>query len=229
MHPRYRTLILFPLLVLGACSSTGRLAEFDLYQKRVIYRPVAECRRMTSSIWVNDPLPEAKTPVTGIAAIFASLIGSAAADAEFRDAVNTDGVARLLSEGIEAGMTERYQGSALRDGEGEADFIIETRLEDVALVSNADGVFLRLRAVQRMLDWRDRSVIFKHRFNEHVPLRFHSTGSPEPAVMTVEGVVSAIELLAMDEAEVQDAVLATAQDAGLILADSFLHAAERAR
>jgi hypothetical protein len=219
--------IVLTLLALTACSSSSRLKEYDFHNKRVMYRPVAECRSMSASVWVNDPAPGGKTPATGVAAIILSLFGSAAADAEFRNSVSTDGVAEVISREIEQALSDRFNSSSQRDGDGEADFIVETRLRDLALKANPDGVFLRVKVEQRLYDWRTRSRIYRQRFDSNVPLRFHSTGIADPAVMTVEGVISAARLLAMSEQEVQDAVLATSRHAGRLMADRFIHAAVR--
>lgn len=209
------------LLLLGACSSSHRLHQYDFHNKRVVFRSTAECRDMNASVWIDDPVPEA-TPWTAVASLFVSLVGSAAADANVKDVVSTQGVAELLATGMQRSMEDRFNITAQHDGDGEADFIVDTRLKGVALVSNADGVFLRLDVEQSMLDWKTRDRIWRMRFDEHVPLRSHSTGIWDPTVMAVEGVISAVELFKMGDAEIQDAVLATARDAGWILADRFV-------
>lgn len=227
MHFRSIVLSLLVLASLAACSSTGRLGEFQFNQKRVVFRSIAETPAMSASVHVNDPAPGA-TPWTAVASVVLSIAGSAAADEGVQNTVSTKGVAALLSEGLESSMKERYHITPMADGEGEADFIVETRLHNVEVTADPGGVFLHLEASQVLFDWRDLSEIYDQDFNEHIALRFNGVGV-DPAVASVIGVISAVQLLTMDEKEIQDAVLATAREAGHVFADDFVRAVARSR
>jgi hypothetical protein len=229
MHLRTIAVAIISIAVLSACSSTGRLKEYSFNEKRVVFRPIAETPSMSASVFVNDPAPGSKNIWSAIGSIFVSVAGSAAASGNVQQTVSTQGIARILMENMQMSMENRYAITAVGESEGEADFILETRLKHVELSSDPGGVFLHLKAEQVLLDWRDLSVIYKQRFDEHVALRFHPVGGFNPAVNAVVGVVSAVQLLSMDETEIQDAVLATAQDAGRMLADNFVRAVARTR
>lgn len=229
MHLRTIAISLLAIALLSACSSTGRLKEYSFHQKRVVFRPIAETPTLTASVFVNDPAHGSKNAWSALGSFFLSLAGSAAASDNVKQTVSTQGVAQILSENMRSTMENRYAISAVGEVEGEADFIVETRLEHVELSSDPGGVFLHLKVKQHLLDWRDLSVIYKQCFDEHVALRFHPVGGVHPAVDAVVGVVSAVQLLSMDEAEVQDAVLATAEDAGRMLSDDFVRAVARTR
>ncbi len=228
MHFRSIVLSLLVLASLAACSSTGRLGEFQFNQKRVVFRSIAETPAMSASVHVNDPAPGA-TPWTAVASVLLSIAGSAAANDGVQNTVNTNGVAALLSEGLESSMKERFHITPMSDGEGEADFIVETRLHNVELTADPGGVFLHLEASQVLFDWRDLSEIYDQDFDEHIALRFNDGGGINPAVASVVGVISAVQLLSMDEKEIQDAVLATAREAGHVFADDFVRAVARSR
>ena len=228
MHLASVRIAIVSLAVLAACSSTGRLGEYNFNQTRVVFRPIAEARAMTASVWVDDPTP-GLTPWTAVASVFLSIVGSAAASDDVSRTINTDGVASMLSEGLEKGMADRYGITTMLEGEGEADFIVETRLRDIELSSDAGGVFLHLKVDQVLLDWNDRSCIYKQGIDQHVALRFNPASMIHPTVATVVGVVSAAQLLAMEDEEIQDAVLATSSDAALMLSDSFINAVARSR
>ncbi len=227
MHLRSVILSLLVLASLAACSSTGRLGEFQFNQKRVVFRSIAETPAMSASVHVNDPAPGA-TPWTAVASVLLSIAGSAAADEGVQNTVNTSGVAALLSEGLESSMLERFHITPMSDGDGEADFIVETRLHNVELTADPGGVFLHLEASQVLFDWRDLSEIYDQDFDEHIALRFNGVGI-DPAVASVIGVISAVQLLSMDEKEIQDAVLATAREAGHVFADDFVRAVAHSR
>jgi hypothetical protein len=73
-----------------------------------------------------------------------------------------------------------------------------------------------------MFSARDSVLVWERNLTQELPLRFHSSGVWHPTVMAVEGVISGVELLAMDEEEVQDAVLYTAQESGYLLGEMIV-------
>lgn len=153
-------------------------------------------------------------------------MGSAAADASFDGDIDTKGVARVLSSGIERSLSERLHVIPVT-GEAEAEYVMTTRLRRVGVHSNADGVFLRVKVDEALFSTRDSTLIWERTLRQELPLRFHSSGIGDPTVMAVEGVVSAVELFAMEEEEIQDAVLFTAEDTGFLIGELIARDAGR--
>ncbi len=207
------------LLVLSACSSTSRLREYPLRGKNVAFISRAECDELSGSVWVDDPDPDDDSPWTAVASLFLSLFGSIAADATFNGTIDTDGAARVVSDGIKRGLVERCGVIPSDPGDPALDFVLATRLRRIGVHSNADGVFLRVKVTEEMYSARDSTLVWERTLRQELPLRFHSTGIWDPTVMAVEGVVSAVELFAMEEEEVQSAVLFTAEDTGFMLGE----------
>ncbi|PLX26262.1 MAG: hypothetical protein C0600_11085 [Ignavibacteria bacterium] len=214
------------VLLLVGCSSTSRLHQYPLRGKKVAFLSRAECSELSGSVWVDDPHPDPENPWTAVAALFISIVGSVAADATFEGDIDTKGVARVLSNGIERSMADHLHVIPVAT-EAEADYIMTTRLRRVGVHSDADGVFLRVKVSEALYSTRDSSVVWESTLRQELPLRFHSTGIGDPTVMAVEGVVSAVELFTLEDEEVQDAVLFTAEDTGLLLGEMIARDARR--
>lgn len=211
--------ILMILLVCSACSSSSRLSQYPLKGKKVAFLSRAECDDVDASVWVNDPAPWAGSPWTSFASWIVSLFGSAAADATFDGAVDTGGAARVLSDGIQRQLVDRCGVVPAEPTDPGLDFTLATRLRDIDIDSNPDGVFLRVKVTEELYSARDSSLVWERTLRQELPLRNHSSGIWDPTVMAVEGVVSAVELLSMEQEEVQSAVLFTAEDTGLALGE----------
>ncbi len=222
MKPRILPVLLITLFLIG-CSSTSRLHEYPLEGKKVVFLHRSEVDELSSSIWVDDPDPDPDTPWTGIVSLLLSIFGTIAADNTFDETVDPAGVASTLSEGIERSMIDRLSVQPVDPASGNADFVLATRLRRLSLRSDADGVFLRVKVTEEMYSAGDSVLVWERNLSQELPLRFHSSGIWHPTVMSVESVISGVELLAMDEDEVQDAVLYTAQESGYLLGDMIVH------
>ncbi len=226
MKPRiFPVFIIF--IVLAGCSSTSRLQEYPIEGKKMLFLHRAEVDELSSSIWVDDPDPDPDTPWTGIVTALLSIIGTIAADESFDQSVDVDGVASVLSEGIERSLIDRLGVVPTDPTAGGHDYVLATRLRRLSLHSNADGVFLRVKVTEEMYSAADSALVWERNLTQEVPLRFHSSGVWHPGVMSVESVVSGVELLAMDDEEVQDAVFYTAQESGYLLGDMIVRDARR--
>jgi len=224
-----KSYILFmSLLMFTACSSSQRIAHYDLRGKTVDFRSSADTHSMSASVWVDNPIPEARSPWTALASLFLSIGGSAKAKAEVKNAVDPSGVAAVLSDALSYNMEQAFGIFSSTEEEEEAEYVMNTRLTRLSLISNADGVFLRLKVEQRFHDVASGRRLWKYTYDERIPLRFHSTGIADPTVMAIEGIISGVELLSMDEAEIQDAVLAATRIAGTRITDRFGRFARRA-
>lgn len=225
MKSRFLLFCLVVLLLVG-CSSTSRLHQYPLHGKKIAFLSRAECSELSGSVWVDDPNPDPENMWTGVAALFLSLIGSVAADATFEGDIDTKGVARVLSNGIERSLADHLRIIPV-ETEAEADYIMTTRLRRVGIHSDADGVFLRVKVSEALFSTRDSSLVWESTLRQELPLRFHSSGIGDPTVMAVEGVISAVELFTLEDEEVQDAVLFTAEDTGLLLGEMIARDARR--
>ena len=224
MKTRIPAVLLLSAFLLG-CSSTSRLHEYPLQGRKVAFLHRAEIDGISSSIWVQDPDPDPDTPWTAVVSLLLTIFGSVAADATFDDAVDTEGVAQLLSEGIELSLNEHLGVVSVDPGTGSPDFVLATRLRRLSLHADADGVFLNVKVTEEMYSAADSSLVWERNLTQSLPLRFHSSGIWHPGIMSVESVISGVELLAMDEEEVQDAVHFTAQESGYLLGDMIIRSA----
>ncbi|MCB2204033.1 hypothetical protein KQI65_04735 [bacterium] len=215
------------VIVLTACSSTSKLREYPIDGKRIAFLYRSEVDELSSSMWIDDPDPD--TPWTGIVAALLSIFGTIAADESFDATVDPHGVASTLSEGIERSLIDRLGVEPVDPASGLADFVLTTRLRRLSLHSNADGVFLNVKVTEEMYSAYDSALVWEEDLTQSVPLRFHGSGIWHPTVMSVESVVSGVQLLAMEDEEVQDAVIYTAQESGYLLGDMIVHDARPRR
>ncbi|MDX9757908.1 MAG: hypothetical protein RBU27_02005 [Bacteroidota bacterium] len=217
-------LILVGVMVTG-CASTNRLKEYGIHGKNVSFLNRTEVEDVRGGVWIDDPDPDVDRPWTGIIAAFLSIIGSVAADSKLDDAIDTQGVSRVLARQIEMVMVDRLAVRSVPPDDAQVDFLMATHVEHIAVGSNAAGVFLTAKVNQQLYSARDSTLVWEEDLSQDVPLRWHPGFVFHPTIAAAGSVVGAIELLAMEEEEIQAAVLYTAEDLGARLGAAIVHAA----
>jgi hypothetical protein len=221
MKTRLLSIALIVLLFVG-CASTNRLREFDLHGKNIAFLNRTEIENVSGGVWIDDPHPWDDKPLSGLIAALLSIFGSISADAKLEGAIDTQGVSRLLARGIEQTLVEKLAVQSVQPDDPHLDFLMATHVERISLVSNAAGVFLEVKVNQQMFSASDSSLVWEELLSQEVPLRYHPGFVIHPTAAAIGSVVGAVELLAMEQEEIQDAVLYTAEDTGLLLGDMVL-------
>ena len=224
MKNRILSVVILSVLLVG-CGSSHRLREYDIHGKNVAFLNRTEVEDVSGGVWIDDPDPDYEKPWTGIVALLLSIFGSVAADGKLDNAVDTQGVSRVLAEQIEMRMVNRLGVHAVSPEDPQVDFLMATHVERLALNSNAAGVFLSARVNQQLFSARDSTLVWEEELTQEVPLRWHPGFVIHPTIATAGSVVGAIELLSMKEEEIQSAVFYTAEDLGAHLGDLLVHAA----
>ncbi len=221
MTTRLLTFSLLTLMLVG-CASTNRLREYDLRGKNIAFLNRTEVEDVSGSVWIDDPDPDTEHPLTGIVALLLSIFGSISADAKLDGVIDTQGVSRILADGIEMTLVEKLGVRSVQPDDQGVDFLMATHVKRITMKSNAAGVFLSVKVNQQMFSARDSSLVWEETLRQEVPLRFHPGFVLHPTVATVGSVVGAVQLLGMEKEEIQDAVLFTAEDTGFLLGDMAL-------
>ncbi|MFZ1731828.1 MAG: hypothetical protein WBQ23_02470 [Bacteroidota bacterium] len=221
MKTRLLSITLISLLFIG-CASTNRLREYDLRGKNVAFLNRTEVEDVSGGVWIDDPEPWDDKPMSGLISLLLSIFGSISADAKLDGAIDTEGVSRLLAKGIENTLVDKLGVRSVQPDDPGVDFLMATHVEKISLMSNAAGVFLNVKVNQQMFSAHDSSLVWEENLRQELPLRYHPGFILHPTAAAVGSVIGAVELLAMDQEQIQDAVLYTAEDAGLLLGDMVL-------
>lgn len=223
MKSRVVSLAIVCLLLVG-CASTNRLREYELRGKNVAFLNRTEVADVSGGVWIDDPDPDPDTPWTGIIAVLLSIFGSVAADSKLDNAIDTQGVSRILAEQIEMTMVDRLNVRSVPPDDPQVDFLMATHVKKLSLNSNAAGVFLYAKVNQQLFSAHDSTLVWEETLTQEVPMRFHPGFVLHPTIAAAGSVVGAIELFSMEEEEIQSAVLYTAEDLGAHLGELVVRA-----
>jgi hypothetical protein len=201
-------------LLLGACGPSHHLAEYSLANQTVMFQSSAAPDVTFVRVNIANPAPGRNVVVDIVAGAGSDILSAEAQDKVSR-AVNPDGLAAAVSQGVERAIVMYIGGKPSGAFVADAPFVMDTRLLSCEVHSDAGGLSLYVEAASSLIDRATGREIWDTRENAHVPVQRTPAGIVgPPAAGTATSIFNAVEFFRLSDKEIQDALLAAAQEAG---------------
>ena len=205
-------LLLSLALASGGCGHTNELAKYPTAGLEYETQVRISTEAGDASVSVAPPTGNA---FADILAAIGSGVTSAEAVAKLRRAVKPMGVAGAISEAFEQDAQRYLDIRPAKAPDGKPAFSIRTYLDQLQLQSHAEGIFLHVKSEITVISLSDGTIVWQDEEETDAPIRQTQGASLDPVAGTIAGIVNASQLLALSEAEIQDAVLSAARDVGM--------------
>jgi hypothetical protein len=215
-----RGFVLFlPALLVAACCHTNSLSDYTWNGDKLLFTYSVEPGATSVRLNINSPAPT--NAVADILTGAGSDILSNEAQKKLDGAVRPDGIAASVTAGIEKVLTTQLMVKAGTRAEN-PDFIVETLLEECSIFSGSTGLGLHIKAQTEIIHRPSGRRVWRDCMSEDAVIRHTPLGGiPLPGVGTAASLYNAAEFFKLSEKEIQDHILAAAEETGRQLGQSL--------
>lgn len=208
-------LLAFSLAAAG-CGHTNNLAKYPAAGQA--YGTETRISREAGDASVSMG-PGTGNPFADIAVAIGSGVASLKAMEKLQRAVKPEGVAGAISAAFEKDAVQYLRIHPAGEGVDTSGFLVRTYLDQLQVLSHAEGVFLHVKAKVTIISRREGGIVWEDGEESDVPIRRTEGASIHPVTATIAGIANAAQLLSLSEAEIQDAVLFAAGEVGMQIGD----------
>ncbi len=202
----------FAALLITGCSHTNNLAEYDVKGKTCLFRNIVEPE--ARQVEINIATPSTGSVVGDIIVAVGEGAISGEAYRKLERAVKPEGVAASIAAELEQALKTYLLVDAISKLNDKTAFIVETRLRKCELRSSGSGVFVVIGAEAAIFDRATGNLVWEYGASEDLPIRRSVVPPVDPVTHTTAGIISAVQLTQMSEAEIQEAVQRAAAAVG---------------
>ena len=209
------------MYIFTGCSHTNELAKYNLtglsYTSGTHVGP-----NVIKADVATEPLSDDSNILVSLIYNLITAIGKEIATSQIRtklaNAIRPQGVVSAINDGFESDLAEYLQIHPVVSDSEKASLHVITSLKKLEMISASSGVYLKVKAESKIMEIKSSETIWENEVETEVPIRevdsINTDGSKSNAY-------SVSELVHLPEAEIQDAVLQAAYDAGLLLGDAL--------
>jgi hypothetical protein len=215
MHIKPQVLLMISIACMfTACCHTNNLKEYTIIDRSYCYLTEVDPEATKVDLNIDSPAPGA-SPVLDVLAGVSSGVLSSEASAKLNRAVNPAGIAASVSMGVEKVIATYYKARTVHSPSDNPAFTVNTRLKECALHSGSGGIELCLKTQVEITDVTTGKTVWRNCDESYFPIKRTPGGTvPIPVLGTAISIYNATEFFKLSDKEIQDIILAGAEDTG---------------
>lgn len=227
---RFLILAFAATILLGGCAGVNNLDKYDLTDSKIFFDEIVrpEARNVHVEYRKADysDADEKKSDVDvvkDIAVGVADIAFSQAAENKLIRAADPDSVVVAIAEGLEGALVKYLRIKPEYVLSDDSQFIVNTYLDELKLVSDPSDLFIRVRAVCEIVDRSGGDIVWRDAEAENISLRntFATAAAGTISDIFFPGSGQTIDLAAVREEDLQNAIELAAESVGRLMAEKF--------
>jgi hypothetical protein len=200
--------------IFSACCHTNNLKDFTIMDRTYSYLTEVDAEATKVDLNIDSPAPGVHPVVDVLAGVSSGVLSSEASE-KLNRAVNPAGIAASISMGFEKVVSTYFHARTIPTPSDHPAFLVNTRLKECSLHSGSGGIELCLKTQLEITDAATAKTVWRNCEESYYPIKQTPAGTvPIPVLGTAISIYNATEFFKLSDKEIQDIILAAAEDSG---------------
>jgi len=211
--------------ILASCGHTNELAKFDVQGSKILFKQIVSPQARTVKIEKFNEVKTTNNDKNGLAGLLKAVVEvgndilAADKQAKLQKLISTDALLSAITDNLGESMSTYLEISPVNDLSDNPEFICTVKLNSCKLLIDKDKLAIYVSSSANLIERATSQIVWKNSESRQIPIQKNYGTELNAGDLT--DVVSALQLAALDEKQINAIIDEAADDVGSYMAETL--------